>query len=130
MVSLSDYSRKVMQNFLKPKGFGEIKNPDAIGKVGNPICGDIMEMYLKIDKKSQKIKKIKFKTFGCAAAIASTSMLTQIAKGKTLKEAEKLTMNDVKNALKGLPQIKVHCSIMAIQALNKAIKDYREQNKK
>ena len=127
MPPLSSYTKKVMREFLKPKNFGEIKNPDGIGKVGNPVCGDIMWMYLKVDKKTNKIKKIKFKTYGCAAAIASTSMLTQIAKGKTIEQAEKLTMNDVKNALKDLPQIKLHCSAMAIQALQKAIENYKKK---
>jgi len=123
-----NYSKKVMKQFLKPKNFGEIKNPDSIGKVGNPVCGDIMEMYLKINKKTNKITKIRFQTYGCVAAIASTSMLTQLAKGKTLDEAEKLTMSDVKNALKDLPKIKIHCASMAIQALQKAIKKYRREN--
>jgi len=129
MPSNKGYSKKVLRNFLNPKNFGEIKNADAIGKVGNPTCGDIMWMYLKIDKKTEKIKDIKFKTYGCAAAIASTEQLTKIAKGKTLKEAEKITMKDVAKALEGLPQIKLHCSTMAIQALNKSIKEYREKNK-
>ena len=123
------YSKKVMKQFLNPENFGEIKNPDAIGKVGNPVCGDIMELYLKVNKKTNKIKQVKFQTYGCAAAIASTSILTKLAKGKTLDQAEKLTMNDVKEALKDLPQIKLHCSSMAIQALKKAIKEYREKNK-
>ncbi len=124
-----NYSKKVMKQFLKPKNFGKIKNPDAIGKTGNPVCGDIIEMYLKINKKTTKITKIKFQTYGCAAAIASTSILTQLAKGKTLDEAEKLTMHNIKNALKDLPKIKVHCSSMAIQALQKAIKNYERKHK-
>jgi len=125
-----DYSKKVLKTFLNPKNMGEMKNPDATGKIGNPVCGDIMEVSIKVDKKTDKIKDIKFKTFGCAAAISTSSMLTQIAKGKTLKEAEKLNLNDVKDALKGLPQIKVHCSAMSIQALKKAIESYREKSKK
>jgi len=124
-----NYSKKVMKQFLKPKNFGKIKNPDAIGKTGNPVCGDIIEMYLKINKKTTKITKIKFQTYGCAAAIASTSILTQLAKGKTLDEAKKLTMHNIKNALKDLPKIKVHCSSMAIQALQKAIKNYERKHK-
>ena len=103
-----NYSKKVMRQFLKPKNFGKIKNPDAIGKVGNPVCGDIMEMYLRVNKKTNKIKQIKFQTYGCAAAIASTSILTKLAKGKTLDQAEKITMHDVKDALKDLPKIKKH----------------------
>jgi len=121
------YSKKVIENFLKPKNFGIIKNPDAVGKVGNARCGDIMEMHLKIDEKSKKIKDIKFKTFGCAAAIASTSMLTQISKGKTIKEAKKIAMKDVAEKLKGLPHIKMHCSVMAIQSLKKAIEKYENK---
>jgi len=124
-----NYSKKVMKQFLQPKNFGEIKDADAVGKVGNPVCGDIMWMYLKVNKKTKKIKKVKFKTFGCAAAIASTSMLAQIAKGKTIEEAEKLTVKDVKDALQDLPQIKIHCSMMAIQSLKKAIKQYKLRNK-
>lgn len=123
-----NYSKKVMDNFFNPKNFGKMKNPDAKGEVGNPACGDIMEMEIKVDKKTNKIKDIKFRTFGCAAAIASTSMLTQIAKGKTLEEAEKLTMKDVKDKLQDLPKIKIHCSTMAIQALKDAIKNYKEKS--
>ena len=125
-----NYSKKVMKQFLKPKNFGKIKNPSAIGKTGNPVCGDIMEIYLKVNPKTNKIKQIKFQTYGCAAAIASTSMLTKLAKGKTIEQAEKLTMQDVKKALEDLPKIKIHCSSMAIQALQKAIKSYKENNKK
>lgn len=122
-----DYSKKVMKEFLEPKNYGKMKNPDSIGKVGNPVCGDIMEMYLKIDSKTKKIKEIKFQTFGCAAAIASTSILTQLAKNKTLEEAKKLTMKDVAEKLQGLPNIKMHCSSMAISALKKAIENYRNE---
>ena len=92
-------------------------------------CGDIMEMYLKINKKTKVIKQIKFQTYGCAAAIASTSMLTQLVKGKTLEQAQKLTMQDIKNSLNDLPKIKVHCSSLAIQALKKAIENYKKKNK-
>ncbi|MEA3248377.1 MAG: iron-sulfur cluster assembly scaffold protein [Nanoarchaeota archaeon] len=126
MTQTKEYSNKTMRRFLKPKNFGELKNPDAVGEVGNPTCGDIMHLYIKVDPKTKKIKKIKFKTYGCAAAIASTEQLTKIAKGKTIAEAEKLTMKDVADSLKGLPQIKLHCSSMAVQALKKAIKGYRE----
>jgi len=126
MTQTKDYSRKTMRRFLKPKNFGEIKNADAIGQVGNPTCGDIMWLYIKVNPKTNKIKKIRFKTYGCAAAIASTEQLTKIAKGLTLEKAEKLTMKDVAESLKGLPQIKMHCSSMAISALRKAIKNYKE----
>src|SRR6056297_2856587 len=125
-----NYSRKVMNNFFNPKNYGKMKNPDAKGEVGNAACGDIMELELKVDKKTNKIKDIKFRTFGCVAAIASTSVLTQITKGLTLEKAEKLTMKDVKNKLKDLPKIKIHCSTMAIQALKKAIENYKNKNKK
>jgi len=121
-----DYSKEVMKNFLEPKNMGEIKNPDGTGEVGSPACGDIMQLQIKV--KDNKIKDIKFKTFGCAAAIASTSMITQMVKGKTLEYAEKLTMKDVAEELKGLPQIKMHCSTMGIQTLRKAIKDYKQKN--
>ena len=114
---------------MHPKNIGEIKNPDGIGKVGNPICGDIMWVYIKVDK-NEKIKDIKFKTFGCAAAIAVSSMLTVLAKGKKIDAAEKLTMKDIAKSLKGLPPIKLHCSDMAIDALKLAIKEYRKRKSK
>ncbi len=124
------YSKEVMKNFTNPKNMGEMKNPDGIGKVGNPTCGDVMWIYIKVDKDKkgkEKIKDIKFKTFGCAAAIATSSMITQLAKGKTLKEAEKITRNDVAEKLKGLPPIKMHCSNLASDALKKAIEDYEKK---
>ena len=127
MPPLSEYSPKLMKRFLNPKNFGEIKNASAVGKVGNPVCGDIMWMYIKVDEKTKRIKNIKFKTFGCAAAIASTDALSEIAKGKTIEEAKKLTMTDVKNVLEKMPNIKLHCSIMSIQALRKAIKEYEKK---
>ncbi len=128
-----EYSKKVMQNFLYPKNMGEIKNPDGVGKIGNPVCGDIMWVYIKVanDKKGKKIiKDIKFKTFGCVAAIATSSMITQLAKGKTLEEAEKITKKDISESLKGLPAIKMHCSNMASAALKLAIEDYEEREKR
>ena len=126
-----DYSKKVMQNFMHPKNMGEIKNADGIGKVGNPICGDVMWVYIKVGKKGKNkiIKDIKFKTFGCAAAIATSSMITQLAKGKTLEKAKKITKNDVAKSLKGLPPIKMHCSNLANDALKKAIEDYKKREK-
>ncbi len=122
------YSKEVMKNFMNPKNLGEIKNPSGVGKVGNPTCGDIMWIYIKVgkDKGKEILKDIKFKTFGCAAAIATSSMITQIAKGKTLKEANKITRNDVAESLKGLPAIKMHCSNLASEALRAAIKDYEK----
>jgi len=123
------YSKKVMKEFLHPKNMGEIKNPDGVGKVGNPLCGDIMWVYIKVDRKTDKIKDIKFKTFGCTAAIATSSMITQLAKGKTLEKAQKISINDIADSLKGLPPIKMHCSAMATQALNKAIADYKNKKR-
>ncbi|MCK9568056.1 iron-sulfur cluster assembly scaffold protein [Candidatus Pacearchaeota archaeon] len=127
-----DYSKEVMKNYMNPKNLGEIKNADGIGKVGNPTCGDIMWLYIKVEKKNGKeiIKDIKFKTFGCAAAIATSSMVTQLAKGKTLKDAEKIKYDEVMKSLGGLPRIKVHCSMMAQEALKIAIKDYRTRSSK
>jgi nitrogen fixation NifU-like protein len=127
------YSKKVIEHFRNPHNMGEIKNPDGIGKVGNPVCGDIMWIYIKVgkNKKGQEIvKDIKFKTFGCAAAIATSSMTTDLAKGKTLDKAMKITRDDVKNALEGLPPIKIHCSNLAADGLHKAIDDYRKKLKK
>ena len=125
------YSKKVMENFFHPKNMGEIKNPDGIGKIGNPRCGDIMWVYIKVEKKKGQefVKDIKFKTFGCTAAIATSSMITQLAKGKTLEKAQKITRNDVAESLKGLPPIKMHCSNLASNALKKAIEDYKKKSK-
>lgn len=122
-----EYSKEVMENFLHPKNMGEIKNPDGIGEVGNPLCGDIMWLYIKVDKKKNIISDIKFQTFGCAAAIATSSMITQLAKGKSIEDAEKINIDDVASSLKGLPPIKMHCSALASQALKKAIEDYKEK---
>jgi nitrogen fixation NifU-like protein len=119
------YNEKVMEHFHNPKNVGEIKNADGIGKVGNPICGDVMWIYIKV--KDNKIKDIKFKTFGCVSAIATTSMLTELAKGKTLDEAKKITRDDVANSLGGLPSIKMHCSNLAADALRAAIKNYEKK---
>ncbi len=127
------YSKEVMKNFMNPKNLGEIKNPDGIGKVGNPTCGDMMWLYIKVGKNTKGkeiIRDIKFRTFGCAAAIATSSMITQLAKGKTLREAGKITRNDVADSLKGLPPIKMHCSNLASEALRAAIKDYNKKRTK
>jgi len=120
------YSKKTLELFRNPKNMGEIKNPDAVGTVGNPLCGDVMKIYLKIEK--NKIKNIKFQTFGCAAAIATSSMVTELAKDKTLEQAKKITKEDVADALGKLPPIKMHCSNLAIDALRKAIKDYKNSS--
>jgi nitrogen fixation NifU-like protein len=122
------YNEKVMEHFTHPKNKGILKDYDAVGKVGNPVCGDVMEVFIKV--KNNKIDKISFRTFGCAAAIATSSVVTELAKGKTLEEAEKITKNDVIKELGELPAIKIHCSILAQDALREAIKHYREKNKK
>lgn len=117
------YSKEVLDHFSNPRNMGEIENADAVGELGNPSCGDVMKIYLKV--KDNKIKDIKFQTMGCAAAIATSSMITELAKGKTLAEAEKLTNKDVADKLNGLPPIKMHCSNLAADALKIAIKNYR-----
>jgi len=119
---LSPYSKKVIELFQNPKNMGEIENPDGVGEVGNPSCGDVMRIYIKI--KDNKIEDIKFQTFGCIAAIATSSMTTELAKGKTLEEAKKITNKDVAESLGNLPPIKMHCSNLADDALKKAIEDY------
>lgn len=116
------YSEKVMEHFRHPRNVGEMKNPDGIGHVGNPICGDIMELYIKV--KNNKIIDAKFKTFGCGAAIATSSMITGMVKGKTIEEALKISNKAVVEALDGLPPIKMHCSVLAKDALKSAIDDY------
>ena len=117
------YSEKVMDHFSNPRNVGEIENPDGLGEAGNPRCGDIMKIYLKV--KDNVIKDVKFKTFGCASAIASSSMATEMIKGKTVDEAWELTNTAVAEALDGLPPIKMHCSVLAEEAIHKAINDYR-----
>jgi len=119
------YSEKVMDHFRKPRNMGEIKDADGVGTVGNPVCGDLMTVYIKV--KNNIITDIKFKTFGCAAAIATSSMITELAKGKTLDEALKITRQDVADELDGLPAIKMHCSNLAADALHAAIKQYKEK---
>ncbi|MBO8131990.1 MAG: Fe-S cluster assembly scaffold protein NifU [Candidatus Marinimicrobia bacterium] len=125
---MSVYSEKVMDHFRNPRNVGEIENPDGVGKVGNPVCGDIMELYIKV--KDEKIVDAKFKTFGCGAAIATSSMLTEMVKGKTIEEALKITNKAVAEALDGLPPIKMHCSVLAEEALKSAIKDYYKKKEK
>ena len=119
------YSEKVMEMFRNPKNMGEIENPDGIGRVGNPKCGDLMELYIKVE--NDIITDVKFKTFGCAAAIATSSMVTEMAVGKTLDEALEITRKDVADELEGLPPIKMHCSNLAADALHAAIEDYRKK---
>lgn len=127
------YSKKVLEHFQNPRNYGKIKNPDGLGKVGNIVCGDVMYLYLKIGKKKNKeeyIKDIKFQTYGCLAAIASSSILTQMVKGKTLKEALKIDRKLIVKKLGGLPPVKIHCSLLATDALFEAIYDYLKKAKK
>lgn len=129
------YSKKVLDHFHHPRNMGEIKNPNGMATVGNVVCGDVMRMYIKIARrKSQKskrkegyIKDIKFQTLGCGAAIATSSMVTEMVKGKSLEEALKVSNKTVTEALGGLPAHKIHCSVLAAQALRKAIEDYRNK---
>lgn len=129
------YSKKVIQHFTHPKNIGEIKNPDGVGLEGNPVCGDLMKVTIKVKNKKLKgksveyISDIKFQTFGCAAAIATSSMITEMAKGKTLDKALKISRGDVASELGGLPPIKMHCSNLAADALHKAIEDYMKKSK-
>jgi len=120
------YSEKVMDHFRNPRNVGEIENADGIGEVGNPRCGDIMKMYLKIE--NGVIVDAKFKTFGCGSAIASSSMATETIKGKTIEEAMQVTNKAVAEALDGLPPIKMHCSVLAEQAIKAALLDYSKKN--
>ena len=122
------YSEKVMDHFEHPRNVGEIPDANGVGTVGNAKCGDIMRMYLKVE--NGVIEDVKFKTFGCGAAIATSSKATEIVKGMTLEEAEKVTNKMVMEALGGLPPVKVHCSVLAEEALHAAIKDYRERLEK
>ena len=123
---MENYSEKVMEHFRNPRNVGEIKNPDGIGHVGNPVCGDIMEMYIKVE--NNIIVDAKFKTFGCGAAIATSSMVTELVKGKTVDEALKISNRAVVEALGGLPHIKMHCSVLAEEALKSAINDYLKKS--
>ncbi len=116
------YSDKVMDHFANPRNVGEISDADGIGKVGNPQCGDVMWLYIKV--KDGILTDIKFKTFGCGAAIATSSMITELARGKTIEEAKKISRQDVADSLEGLPPTKMHCSNLAADALREAIKDY------
>jgi len=116
------YTEKVMEHFRNPRNMGEIPNADGVGTVGNPVCGDLMSIYIKV--KENVIEDIKFKTFGCGAAIATSSMITELAKGKTLDEAMKISRGDVADSLGGLPPIKMHCSNLAADGLHAAIQDY------
>ena len=119
------YSEKVMEHFRKPRNMGEIPDADGVGTVGNPVCGDMMTVYIKV--RDNHIDDIKFKTFGCGAAIATSSMVTELAKGKTLEEAKKIGRSDVAESLGGLPKVIMHCSNLAADALHAAIEDYEKR---
>ena len=131
------YSKKVLDHFRNPRNMGEMKNSDGVATVGNPVCGDVMRLFIKVGQKpsfakklrkgKKYIKDVRFKTLGCAAAIAVSSILTTMVKGKSLKEVEKITNQTVIKALGGLPHAKTHCSLLAVDALKKAIKNYRRQ---
>lgn len=126
------YGEKVMDHFTNPRNVGEIKDADGVGTTGNPTCGDIMKIYLKVVEKDgvEIIEDIKFQTFGCGAAVATSSMVTEMVKGKTLDEAEKISNAAVAEALGGLPPVKMHCSNLAANALHEAIKNYRDKKER
>lgn len=128
MTQQTGYSQKVMEHFMNPRNVGVIEDPDGYGKVGNPVCGDLMEIFIKV--RDGRIEDIKFRTFGCGAAIATSSMITEMARGKSLEEAMRITRNDVADALDGLPPQKMHCSNLAADALHAAINDYLSKKQK
>jgi nitrogen fixation NifU-like protein len=121
------YTEKVMEHFKNPRNMGEIPDADGVGTVGNPVCGDLMTIYIKV--KDNRLEDIKFKTFGCGSAIATSSMITELAKGKTLEEGLKISRANVADSLGGLPPIKMHCSNLAADALHAAIEDYYRRQK-
>ncbi len=121
------YSEKVMEHFRNPRNVGEIENPDGVGEVGNPVCGDMMKITIKVE--NDRIADIKFQTLGCGAAIATSSMVTEMAMGKTLDEAMAISKQAVADALDGLPPAKMHCSVLAADGLHAAIEDYRNRKK-
>ncbi|HHW98793.1 MAG TPA: Fe-S cluster assembly scaffold protein NifU [Firmicutes bacterium] len=130
-MSASLYSQKVIDHFSNPRNVGTMENPDGVGEVGNITCGDIMRIYIKVDKDgdTERIGDIRFQTFGCGAAVATSSIVTEMVKGMTLEESLNITNKDVAEALDGLPPVKMHCSNLAADALQAAIKDYRERQK-
>lgn len=133
MKKSSIYTEKVLAHFKSPRNMGNIKKPDGVGKVGNIVCGDVMHLYIKVgkNKKGEEIiKDVKFETLGCVAAIATSSAITELVKGKTFKEALKLNKEDIVKKLGGLPPVKIHCSVLAIDALYEAIYDYFRKKKK
>lgn len=120
-----DYTEKVLEHFKNPKNMGRIEDADGVGTVGSPVCGDVMKIYIKV--KDNIIEDIKFETFGCGAAIATSSVLTELVKGKSIEEAEKITNKDVVEILGGLPPVKMHCSVLAEDGLKAAIEDYKKK---
>ena len=136
MIFQTLYSKKVLDHIRHPRNMGEIKNPDGVATVGNRVCGDIMRLYIKVKSKKEKgksreyIDDVKFQTLGCGAAIATSSIITTMVKGKPLSEAEKITDKAVAEALGGLPPVKFHCSVLAADALKKAIENYRKKKVK
>ena len=132
MDNVASYTKKVIEHFQKPHNYGKIKDPDGTGKVGNIICGDVMHFYIRVGKNkkgNEIIKDIKFETFGCVAAISTSSVVTDLAKGKTLEQAKKLKKDDIVKELGGMPPIKVHCSVLGIKALKKAIEGYESKRR-
>jgi len=130
---MNKYTSRVLRHFRNPKNLGKLKNPDGVGRVGNVICGDVMWLYIKVgkNKRGQEIiADVKFETFGCAAAIATSSMITELAKGRTLKQALKINRQDIVKSLGGLPPVKIHCSVLAADALAEAIYNYLNKNKR
>lgn len=123
---MEEYSKKVMEHFMNPKNVGVLEDANGIGEVGNPRCGDIMRMYIKVEENI--IKDIRFQTFGCGAAVATSSMVTEMVKGKTIEEALEITNKQVAEALDGLPPLKMHCSNLAESGVKAAIEDYRKKN--
>ena len=127
MSQVTEYSKKVMDHFMNPRNVGEIENASGVGTVGNAKCGDIMRMYLDIDENGV-VREAKFKTFGCGAAVATSSMATELVRGKTVQEALGVTNRAVMEALDGLPKVKIHCSLLAEEAIHAALWDYAEKN--
>ena len=128
MTSLSDYSREVIDHYENPRNVGEIENPSGVGTVGNPACGDVMKLTIRVEE--DRIVDARFKTFGCGAAIATSSMVTELVKGKTIEEALQISNQTVTRALGGLPKVKIHCSVLAEDALKAAISDYNKSQEK
>lgn len=122
------YSEKVLEYFKNPKNVGRIENPDAMAREGSPSCGDMVSLYLKVDEKTKRITDIKFESYGCASNIASGSVITEMAKGRTIEEAKKISWEDVVRELGGLPAVKVHCSVLAVDVLKAAVEDYEERH--